>query len=45
VNVNRPGKGRLDPFDLRRIGVGFTDSPGLLRARMALYLAFGSSIL
>jgi peptidoglycan/xylan/chitin deacetylase (PgdA/CDA1 family) len=41
--VNQPG--RIDPFDFRRLNVGFADSPGLLRARMALYSAFGGSFL
>jgi peptidoglycan/xylan/chitin deacetylase (PgdA/CDA1 family) len=41
--VNQPG--RIDPFDLRRLNVGIADSPGLLRARMALYRAIGSSFL
>ena len=39
--VNRPGD--LDPFELRRLGVGFHDSAVLIRARMALHLALGGS--
>jgi peptidoglycan/xylan/chitin deacetylase (PgdA/CDA1 family) len=41
--LNQPG--RIDPLDLRRLNVGFADSPGLLRARIALYSAFGGSFL
>jgi peptidoglycan/xylan/chitin deacetylase (PgdA/CDA1 family) len=43
LGVNQPG--RIDPFDLRRLNVGIADSPGLLRARMALYSSFGRSFL
>jgi peptidoglycan/xylan/chitin deacetylase (PgdA/CDA1 family) len=39
--VNRPGM--ADPLGLCRIGVGAADTPGLLRARTALMLAFGGS--
>jgi peptidoglycan/xylan/chitin deacetylase (PgdA/CDA1 family) len=41
--VNLPGSS--DPFALRRLGVGFADSPGLHRARWALYGAVGRSVL
>jgi peptidoglycan/xylan/chitin deacetylase (PgdA/CDA1 family) len=41
--VNRPGT--TDPFAVRRLGVGFTDSPVLLRARLALYAGTGKSVL
>jgi peptidoglycan/xylan/chitin deacetylase (PgdA/CDA1 family) len=41
--VNRPPS--LDPFDIRRLGVGSGDSPALLRARTALHAAFGTSFL
>ena len=41
--INRPGA--TDPHDLRRLGVGFADSPALLRARWALLGAFGKSFL
>ena len=37
--VNRPDG--LDPYDIRRLGVGSGDSPALLRARTALHAAFG----
>ena len=40
---NRPGT--TDPFAVRRLGVGFADSPLLHRARWALHEAFGRSIL
>jgi peptidoglycan/xylan/chitin deacetylase (PgdA/CDA1 family) len=35
----------LDPYDIRRLGVGSGDSPALLRARSALHAAFGRSFL
>jgi len=41
--VNRPGS--LDLYDVRRLGVGFGDTPALLRARAALHAAFGGSFL
>jgi peptidoglycan/xylan/chitin deacetylase (PgdA/CDA1 family) len=41
--VNLPGP--TDPFALRRLGVGFADSPGLHRARWALHGAVGRSVL
>jgi peptidoglycan/xylan/chitin deacetylase (PgdA/CDA1 family) len=41
--VNRPGA--TDPFAVRRLTVGFADSPVLLRARMALYRVSGRSFL
>jgi peptidoglycan/xylan/chitin deacetylase (PgdA/CDA1 family) len=41
--VNRPGS--LDPYEIRRLGVGSGDSPALLRARSALHAAFGKSFL
>ena len=41
--VNRPDA--LDPYDIRRLGVGTGDSPVLLRARAALYNVFGRSFL
>lgn len=37
--VNRPGS--IDRFAVRRIGVGFADSPMLLRARLAMYASLG----
>jgi peptidoglycan/xylan/chitin deacetylase (PgdA/CDA1 family) len=40
---NRPG--RTDPFAVRRLTVGFADSPVLLRARMTLHAASGRSFL
>lgn len=41
--INRPGS--LDPFEVRRLGVGSGDSPILLRARAALHAAIGRSFL
>jgi len=41
--VNRPGT--LDPYEISRLGVGSGDSPALLRARMALHVTFGRSLL
>jgi peptidoglycan/xylan/chitin deacetylase (PgdA/CDA1 family) len=41
--VNRPGA--ADPMAVRRLTVGFADSPVLLRARMTLYAVSGRSIL
>jgi peptidoglycan/xylan/chitin deacetylase (PgdA/CDA1 family) len=41
--VNRPGAS--DPWELHRLGVGITDSPPLLRARVAFQSAFGASFL
>jgi peptidoglycan/xylan/chitin deacetylase (PgdA/CDA1 family) len=41
--VNRLGG--LDPYEIRRFGVGGGDSPALLRARIALYATFGRSLL
>jgi peptidoglycan/xylan/chitin deacetylase (PgdA/CDA1 family) len=41
--VNRPGAS--DAFALRRLGVGYRDSPPLFRARTALQTAFGASFL
>lgn len=41
--VNRPGE--TDPYAVRRLGVGFADSPVLHRARWALYGATGRSFL
>lgn len=41
--VNRPG--RLDCYEISRLGVGSGDSPALLHARVALYSAFGRSFL
>jgi peptidoglycan/xylan/chitin deacetylase (PgdA/CDA1 family) len=41
--VNRPDS--LDPYDIRRLGVGSGDSPALLRARTAFHAAFGASFL
>jgi peptidoglycan/xylan/chitin deacetylase (PgdA/CDA1 family) len=40
--VNRPGA--TDAFAIARLGVGFADSPVLLRARLALYSALGRSL-
>ena len=40
--ANRPGA--TDPFAVRRLGVGFADSPVLLRARLALWSATGRSV-
>jgi peptidoglycan/xylan/chitin deacetylase (PgdA/CDA1 family) len=41
--VNHPGK--LDPFEIRRLGIGASDSLTILRARTALFSAFGRSFL
>ena len=41
--INRPGL--LDPFEIRRLGVGSGDSPVLLRARAALHATIGRSFL
>ena len=41
--INRPGS--LDPFEIRRLGVGSGDSPILLRARAALHATLGRSFL
>jgi peptidoglycan/xylan/chitin deacetylase (PgdA/CDA1 family) len=41
--INRPGS--LDPFEVRRLGVGSGDSPVLLRARAALHATLGRSFL
>jgi hypothetical protein len=41
--VNRPDS--LDPYEIRRLGVGSGDTPALLRARSALHAAFGRSFL
>jgi peptidoglycan/xylan/chitin deacetylase (PgdA/CDA1 family) len=41
--VDRPGS--LDPYEIRRLGVGSGDSPALLRARIALHATFGRSFL
>lgn len=41
--VNHPRK--LDPFEIRRLGVGATDSLATLRARTALFSAVGRSFL
>ena len=41
--INRPDA--FDPFEIRRIGVGSGDSSVLLRARAALFAAFGASFL
>ena len=35
----------IDPFQLRRLNIGITDTPGLLRARLALSTSFGRSFL
>jgi peptidoglycan/xylan/chitin deacetylase (PgdA/CDA1 family) len=40
--VNRPAA--TDAFAIARLGVGFADSPVLLRARLALYSALGRSL-
>ena len=37
--------GRLDPFEIRRLGVGSSDSLALLRARTALFSVLGRSFL
>jgi peptidoglycan/xylan/chitin deacetylase (PgdA/CDA1 family) len=41
--VNRPGK--TNPYAIRRLGIGFADSPHLLRARWALHQVLGNSFL
>jgi peptidoglycan/xylan/chitin deacetylase (PgdA/CDA1 family) len=41
--VNRPNS--LDPYEIRRLGVGSGDSPVLLRARAALFSVFDRSFL
>jgi peptidoglycan/xylan/chitin deacetylase (PgdA/CDA1 family) len=41
--INRPGA--IDPFEVRRLGVGSGDSPVLLRARAALHATVGRSFL
>jgi peptidoglycan/xylan/chitin deacetylase (PgdA/CDA1 family) len=41
--VNRSG--RTNPFAIRRIGIGFADSPALLRARWTLLESVGRSFL
>jgi peptidoglycan/xylan/chitin deacetylase (PgdA/CDA1 family) len=41
--INRPGQ--ADPFALRRLNVGYHDSPALLRARTALQTSLGRSFL
>jgi peptidoglycan/xylan/chitin deacetylase (PgdA/CDA1 family) len=41
--INRPDS--LDPFEIRRLGVGSGDSPLLLRARAALHATLGRSFL
>ena len=43
AGVNRPGM--LDPFEISRLGVGSGDSLAMLRARTALFSAFGRSFL
>jgi peptidoglycan/xylan/chitin deacetylase (PgdA/CDA1 family) len=43
--VNRTDSDAFDPYEIRRLGVGSGDSPVLLRARAALYNAFGASFL
>jgi peptidoglycan/xylan/chitin deacetylase (PgdA/CDA1 family) len=43
AGVNRSGT--LDPFEIKRLGVGSGDSLALLRARCALFSAFGQSFL
>jgi hypothetical protein len=37
--------GTLEPFEINRLGVGSGDSPAMLRARTALFSAFGRSFL
>lgn len=39
--VNRPGT--ADAFAINRLGIGFADTPALLRARWTLHEAFGNS--
>ena len=41
--LNRPGE--FDPFEIRRLSVGYADSPILFRARTALHGAIGKSFL
>jgi peptidoglycan/xylan/chitin deacetylase (PgdA/CDA1 family) len=41
--VNRPGA--TDPFALRRLGIGYADSPALVRARAVLHASCGASFL
>jgi peptidoglycan/xylan/chitin deacetylase (PgdA/CDA1 family) len=41
--VNRPDS--LDPFEIKRLGVGSSDSLAMLRARTALFCALGRSFL
>lgn len=41
--VNRPGC--WDQFALRRLGVGFRDTPALFRAQVVCYAALGTSLL
>ena len=44
----REGVNRLDSFDryeVKRLGVGSSDTPALLRARSTLHAAFGKSFL
>jgi peptidoglycan/xylan/chitin deacetylase (PgdA/CDA1 family) len=43
IGVNHPGT--LDPLEMNRLGVGSGDSSAMLRARTALYSAFGRSFL
>jgi peptidoglycan/xylan/chitin deacetylase (PgdA/CDA1 family) len=43
TGVNQPGA--FDPFEIKRLGVGSGDSPAMLRARTALFSAFGRSFL
>jgi peptidoglycan/xylan/chitin deacetylase (PgdA/CDA1 family) len=43
AGVNR--RGTIDPYEIRRLGVGSADSVALLRARSALYSALGRSFL
>jgi peptidoglycan/xylan/chitin deacetylase (PgdA/CDA1 family) len=43
VGVNRYGK--IDLFEVKRLGIGWADSTALLRARTALQVAFGNSFL
>ncbi len=42
AGVNRPGT--TAPFAIQRLGVGFAESPSLLRARWTLHEAFGRSL-
>ena len=41
--INRPGA--TDPFAVRRLGVGFADSPIVHRTRWALHQSFGRSFI